>query len=84
MGEGPLSDRIDVAGSAATAHPLLLERGTETETIGRRLVEAAEGAGGIVLIEGPAGIGKTRLLWELRRRATGAGFAVLGARCDEL
>ena len=37
-----------------------------------------------MLIEGAAGIGKTRLLWELRRLAAERGFAVHGSRCDEL
>ena len=54
------------------------------EAIERALDEAAAGRGGMLLLEGTAGIGKTRLLWELRRLAGERGFEVLGARCDEL
>ena len=42
------------------------------------------GAGGTVLIEGSAGIGKTRLLAEAGRLATVAGLRVLSARGSEL
>ena len=42
------------------------------------------GEGRAVLIEGPPGIGKTRLLAEFRRRATADGALVLNARAGEL
>jgi predicted ATPase len=37
----------------------------------------------LVLLEGPAGIGKTRLLTEARDQARSAGFRVVAARDSE-
>jgi DNA-binding CsgD family transcriptional regulator len=62
----------------------LLERGAELEVIDGVLDDVAEGDGRLLLIEGPAGIGKTQLLWETRRRAAERGLRCLGARCDDL
>ncbi len=72
-----------VAAAASSGGPLL-ERTGEVEAIAAALDQAAAGRGGLLLLEGAAGIGKTRLLWELRRLAGERGFTVLGARCDEL
>ena len=55
----------------------LVERETEVAALGAALKHATSD-GQIVLIEGPAGIGKTRLLDVLRQEAV--GFDVLGAR----
>ena len=65
-------------GPSATHH--LLERDREIAEIDAAVDGAARGDGGVVLIEGPAGIGKTRLIQEARRRATGRGMRVLTAR----
>ena len=62
----------------------LLERERETALLARVITGAAGGAAGLVLIEGPAGIGKTRLLGEGRRLAASSGFAVAIARGSEL
>src|SRR5215208_238812 len=43
----------------------------------------AQPDGGLAVIEGEAGIGKTRLALELTRRARNAGAVVLAARCHE-
>jgi DNA-binding winged helix-turn-helix (wHTH) protein/tetratricopeptide (TPR) repeat protein len=49
-----------------------------------RLGDAGElSQGGLCLLEGPAGIGKTRCLDELSRRAAAAGFDVWSGRCLE-
>lgn len=44
----------------------------------------AEGAGSLVLVEGPAGIGKTRLLYEAAEFGRGRRFLVRSARGGEL
>jgi DNA-binding CsgD family transcriptional regulator len=61
----------------------LLERDRELAALDRLLVDAADGRGRVALIEGPAGIGKSRLLAEARARAVGR-MTVLTARCGEL
>ncbi|MEA2143969.1 MAG: hypothetical protein QOI64_2399, partial [Solirubrobacteraceae bacterium] len=48
--------------------------------LGAALSRARSGHGRVVLMEGPAGIGKTRLLDEARERAHGLGLEVLAAR----
>jgi len=62
----------------------LLERDAELGAIAAEVDVVASGRGRVLVFEGPAGIGKTRLLWEARRLASDAGFVCLGARCDEL
>ena len=63
---------------------LLLERDRELERIGRCLQRAHQGHGGALVVEGPAGIGKTVLLAAARDAAGGEGFRVLRARGAEL
>jgi predicted ATPase len=63
---------------------LLLERDGELERIGRCLQRAQQGHGGALVVEGPAGIGKTVLLAAARDGAEGEGFRVLRARGAEL
>ena len=62
----------------------LLERERELDALARLAAAAAGGEARTALIEGPAGIGKSRLLAELRRIAAGEGFQVLQARGGEL
>ena len=45
-----------------TARPPLLDRGAETDALQRLTADAARGVGGVVVLEGPAGIGKTALV----------------------
>jgi DNA-binding CsgD family transcriptional regulator len=63
---------------------MLLERERELSSLDALLEEAAAGQGGLALIEGPAGIGKTRLVAEARQRAADQGFRVLAAWGSEL
>jgi DNA-binding CsgD family transcriptional regulator len=65
-------------------HRLLLERDRELERIGVCLQRARQGRGGALVVEGPAGIGKTVLLAAARDAAEGEGFRVLRARGAEL
>lgn len=62
----------------------LLEREGELSGIAAFTRSARDGAPGLLIIEGPAGIGKTRLMAEARRLATDAGIRVLAARGSEL
>lgn len=62
----------------------LLERGAEHAAVAGALGDAAEGRGGLLVVEGPAGIGKTRLLGAARAAAVDAGFGVASARGTEL
>jgi hypothetical protein len=59
---------------------LLLERDGELERIAECVQRARQGRGGALVVEGPAGIGKTALLAVAREVAEGEGFKVLRAR----
>jgi DNA-binding CsgD family transcriptional regulator len=61
----------------------LLERGAELASIADARDAAANGRGGVLLIEGAAGIGKTRLLQEAASKGRGAGARVLTGRGGE-
>jgi DNA-binding SARP family transcriptional activator/DNA-binding CsgD family transcriptional regulator len=63
---------------------LLLEREGELGELDAAMCRARDGNGRVVLIEGPAGIGKTRLLDETRGHARAGGLGVLAARGGEL
>ncbi|HTE64115.1 MAG TPA: AAA family ATPase [Solirubrobacteraceae bacterium] len=62
----------------------LLERESELETLVQVLSAAQAGRGQVVLVEGPPGVGKTRLLDAARELAEAAGVNVLAARGAEL
>ncbi|WUH94364.1 AAA family ATPase [Streptomyces sp. NBC_00433] len=70
---------------------LLLERETETAALEALLADlsgpsqgaVALGTGGLLVFAGPAGLGKTTLLGEVRKRATARGCTVLSARGGE-
>ncbi len=61
----------------------LVGRGRERAELLAHLEGAFAGVGGVVLVEGEAGIGKTRLLQELRRDAEWRGAQVLWAKAEE-
>jgi DNA-binding CsgD family transcriptional regulator len=69
---------------AVRAEVPLLEREAELSELEAALGDAARGAGGLVVLEGPAGIGKTRLLRAAREHASRAGIRILAARGSEL
>ncbi len=56
---------------------VLSGRAGEIERLGTALVRAREGRGGVVLIEGEAGLGKSRLASELSEMARWEGFRTL-------
>lgn len=63
---------------------VLLERDRELDALASAAVAASSGAGGILLFEGPAGIGKTALIQRAGTISRDAGMRVLGARGGEL
>lgn len=62
----------------------LLERSEDLARIGSALAEARSGRGSFVVVEGPAGIGKTALLAAARTAAAEEGMRVLRSRGTEL
>jgi hypothetical protein len=62
----------------------VLERERELSVIDRRLDETVAGRGGLVVIEGPAGIGKSALVERARAAALERNVAVAHARGSEL
>ena len=63
---------------------LLLDRDAELEALERQLRDVRAGAGQVVVVEGPAGIGKSSLLRAAARTGEAHGIAVLRARGDPL
>ncbi len=61
----------------------LVGRDRELEQLERSLGALQEGLGGCLAVEGEPGIGKTRLLGELRERAEQRGHLVLGGSAAE-
>ncbi len=55
--------------------PLLIGRDDLLELVDRRIADVLDGRGQFLLISGEAGIGKTRFLHAVARKATEAGFA---------
>lgn len=72
---------VPIGGAPAAS---LHERDEEVAALDALIAGVAQGRAGVGLIEGEAGIGKTRLLIEARRRAADAGLRVLRARGGEL
>ena len=60
----------------------LVGRELETAVLQRGVQQATEGRGSLVEIVGPPGVGKTRLLGELRADAATAEVRVISAACD--
>jgi predicted ATPase len=61
-----------------------LEREEELETLASCVAASAAGAPGLVVIEGPAGIGKSRLVGETRALVAASGLRVFTARGSEI
>ena len=70
--------------SPGTWKPDLFERDDQVTRLEDMLDRARAATGGVVLIEAAAGLGKTRLLNRIRRRAARLGVRVLAARATEL
>jgi DNA-binding CsgD family transcriptional regulator len=68
----------------ARTTPALLEREAELDELQAALEDACRDSGSLVVVEGAAGIGKTRLLESTRETAERTGLRVLSARGTEL
>jgi predicted ATPase/class 3 adenylate cyclase len=80
LGESGLQARIDAAvRKGLTAYT---GRQPELASLIERFAPARDGRGQIALIIGEAGVGKSRLLYELRSRIVGANIRELSARCQ--
>src|SRR4051794_1515944 len=77
---GEACARLRPVGGAGSER--LLEREFELGVVHDAVAAAAHDLGRLVVVEGPAGIGKTRLLDEPRERAPEAGLLLLSARSD--
>jgi DNA-binding NarL/FixJ family response regulator len=64
--------------------PQLIGRRDELAVLDAALVDAAAGTGRLVLVEGDAGVGKTRLVAEFADRAARQGATVLTGGCLQL
>ena len=64
--------------------PALLDRDVEMRELSRRIAAVRSGAGCVIVVEGPAGIGKSTLLEATSAVARGDGSEVLRARCSPL
>lgn len=67
----------------AAALPPLVGRERKMAFLQDRYVKASQGRGGLVLVGGEAGVGKTRLVGELARKVRWQGDSVLSGRCYE-
>ena len=68
---------------ARVACPVLIGRESELSLLEDSLLSAIRGEGGVVVLGGEAGMGKSRLVRELAHRAERLGCAVMSGTCSE-
>ncbi len=83
QGAAPAAARGEAGFDAAVGSGSFVGRGAELATLQAAAARAAAGRGGIVLVTGESGIGKTRLVHEAAVRAEALGARVLVGRCHE-
>jgi hypothetical protein len=79
----PAAQYHPVMGALAPV-PRICGRETEIGVLGEALDRVAAGGPAVVLVEGEAGIGKTRLLAQVLQDAAGRGMQVAAGRAEEL
>jgi len=67
--------------AAAQGFTRFVGRDVEMQTLRRAAAEARRGQGRAVAVVGEAGVGKSRLVWELSRSLEAEGWMVLEGRC---
>jgi DNA-binding SARP family transcriptional activator len=77
----PPAEEVSLGAPAPTD---LIDRAKEVTALQQAVAELATGRAGCVLLEGPAGIGKSRLLLEAMRLASSTDVRVLSARGTQL
>src|SRR5581483_1522424 len=82
-GAGAFELRTEASAGPVSAPAALIGRQAETARLAERLAEAAARRGGLVMLAGEQGVGKTRLAEEIATRAEREGFTVLWGRCHE-
>jgi DNA-binding SARP family transcriptional activator/tetratricopeptide (TPR) repeat protein len=75
---------VAAAPSAPVVVEEMVDRDREVQVMAGALADALDGQGRLLLVHGPAGIGKSRLLQEVRRTAAEKGALVLTARGSQL
>src|SRR5918998_1218969 len=76
--------RAPIPAASGAGDDRLLERSDELEVLDGVVQDGLAGGAVLALIEGPAGIGKSRLLARARDQAAAAGYRVLRARGSDL
>jgi tetratricopeptide (TPR) repeat protein/DNA-binding CsgD family transcriptional regulator len=61
--------------------PILIGRTAEMAALQECIEATVSGQGGVILLSGEAGIGKSRLVAELQREASALAFQLLGGQC---
>ncbi|WP_061299029.1 BTAD domain-containing putative transcriptional regulator [Herbidospora cretacea] len=80
------ASRVTVVVAPETAHaelPRIIGRAAQRRRVHDRITDAARGAGGVLLIGGEAGIGKTTLAEAAAETAAALGFTTAWSRCAE-
>ena len=81
---GECMTTVQKLGRPTPGGEVLLERDHELQSLDRVVQAARAGEAVLALIEGPAGIGKSKLLAQAGEMASAAGFDVLRARGSDL
>ena len=79
--EVPWKDAASTGILPSSARTPFVARGTERPRLVRAVEQAREGRGGLVLVAGEAGVGKTRLIEEATAEAQRLGMRVLAGHC---
>lgn len=82
--DGPLPQQILLPTLDDPLLDTFVGRSAEIASISSALERALAGEGSIALLAGEAGVGKSRLAYEILRRAEAAGTTVISAACQQL